>query len=413
MTIVATIKTNKKKVTKRKALIRKGVAGLHLPSLTIKGFRGFKEMRLPEFGQVTLLAGKNSAGKTSVLEAARLFAAAGDPGVMVDMLDDREDILVREGEDGESIDIPDHGSLFFGYDEPETGDIIEIGFPESKNTLRIELANFEPEDLKNAHPSLLPIIEDEGLRCLTIFSSLDRKKVRKSPFFYSKRKLQIQPNDIYMGRFPRGLRRRLFGRFSKFEEKEKHRALHIPCESLGPGLPSNEKITSWYESMELTSEGKRVLDILRFVKPSVELLASQGGSRYDGPRMMVKLKDVDFAVPLKSMGEGIVHLLGLAVVLINTKNGLLLIDEIENGIHYSLFPKLWEFVMQTAQENNVQVIAATHSWDCFKGFAQVAHEMKDVEGRVIRIERKGEETWAVPYSEEEAFIAARSDIEIR
>lgn len=389
------------------------MTGLHLPSLTIEGFRGFRKMQLPEFGQVTLLAGKNSAGKTTILEAARLLASAGDPGVMVDILDDREDILVREGEDGESVDIPDHGSLFFGYDEPEAGDVIEIGFPESKSALRIELSNFEPEDLKEAHPSLLPIIEDEGLRCLTIFSGPDHKTVRKSPFFYSKRKLQIQPNDIYMRGLPRGLRRRLFGRFLKFEEKEERKALRIPCDSLGPGLPSNEKITSWYESMELTSEGKRVLDILRFVKPNIELLASQGGGRYDGPRMMVKLEGVDFPVPLKSMGEGVVHLLGLAVVLINTKNGLLLIDEIENGIHFSLFPQLWEFVMQTALENNVQVIAATHSWDCFKGFAQVAHEMKSIEGRVIRIERKGEETWAVPYSEEEAFIAARSDIEIR
>ena len=385
---------------------KKKVDELHLPSLTIKRFRGFKEMHLPELGRVTLLTGENGVGKSTILEAAQIYASAGDPNIITNILENREDVVVNEDEDGDPIDIPNHGSLFFGYGEPEVGNFIEIGGCGTENTLRVELSNFEAKELENIPASWLSsTYVRDGFKCLAVSSGSDRKTVSKFPFFHSKeRRIAGHVPPTRMPRRSwwsyRGINRRI---------KEQQ----IPYEKLGPGLPSNAKIASRYETVELTSEGERILDVLRFIKPSIERLASQGSRKYDVPRMMVKLKGADSPVPLKSMGDGIVHLLGLAVMLINAKGGLLLIDEVENGFHYSLFPKLWRFIMQTAQDNNAQVIAATHNWDCFKGFAQVARDMGNIEGRVIRIERNGEETVAIPYSEEEALVAAKSDIEVR
>ena len=51
--------------------------GLHLPDLTIKGFRGIEALSIPRLGRVTLLAGRNSVGKTTVLEAVQVYAARG------------------------------------------------------------------------------------------------------------------------------------------------------------------------------------------------------------------------------------------------------------------------------------------------------------------------------------------------
>ena len=54
---------------------------LHLPSLVIKNFRGIDELTIPRLGRVTLLAGKNGVGKTTVLDAVRIYAAGGSTAI--------------------------------------------------------------------------------------------------------------------------------------------------------------------------------------------------------------------------------------------------------------------------------------------------------------------------------------------
>ena len=98
---------------------------------------------------------------------------------------------------------------------------------------------------------------------------------------------------------------------------------------------------------------------------------------------------------------------------INSRDGFLLIDEAENGIHHSVQPDFWRMVFETAHANNVQVIATTHSFDCVRGFAQAAVECEEIEGALVRIERKDEEMWAVEYSERDLRIAAEQRIEVR
>lgn len=410
MISMVTKKAKKKSTIKKSVPAKKRTEGLHLPSLVIKGFRAFKEIHLPELGRVNLLVGANGAGKSTILEAVQLYASAGDTSVIADVLDSREDVLVREDEEGILVDVPNHESLFFGYDEPKMGDTIEIGLPKAKNVLKIKISNFEHTDLKNIPSSLLPILEAEEYQCLAVSSGSNHRMVEKSPFFHSRKRTHanaLPPST------PKKISGRFLGRISKIGTRGVHKAHQIRYESLGPGLPTNERLASWYEAIQLTPHEKPVLEILRLVKPNIERLAAQGGGKFDRLRMMAKIKGVDFPVPLKSMGKGTLHLLALAVALINSKDGFLLIDEVENSIHHSIFPQLWKFVMQTAQENNIQVIATTHSWDCFEGFARVAWEMKDIEGRAIRIDRKGSETWAVPYSEEQALMATKRSIEVR
>ena len=77
------------------------------------------------------------------------------------------------------------------------------------------------------------------------------------------------------------------------------------------------------------------------------------------------------------------RLFAVALSLAKSSNGFLLIDEVENGIHHSVQPKFWEMVLKTAQRNNVQVIATTHSSDCAYRFGQVASQLPDIEGILL------------------------------
>jgi len=107
------------------------------------------------------------------------------------------------------------------------------------------------------------------------------------------------------------------------------------------------------------------------------------------------------------------RLFGITLALANCRDGFLLIDEVENGIHYSVQQDFWRMMLRTAHENNVQVFATTHSWDCVRGFAQAAVENENVEGVLVRLEKEEDGLRAVRYSERRLKIAADQRIEVR
>ena len=58
-------------------------------------------------------------------------------------------------------------------------------------------------------------------------------------------------------------------------------------------------------------------------------------------RPKVRLEGHSHPVPLKSLGDGAVRLFGVALALANSRNGFLVIDEAENGIHHSIQKAFW------------------------------------------------------------------------
>ncbi len=70
-------------------------------------------------------------------------------------------------------------------------------------------------------------------------------------------------------------------------------------------------------------------------------------------------------------------------------------------------------VLRTAQRNNVQVLATTHSWDCVAGFAQASAELNDVEGVLVRLEEQQVGVRAIEYTEADLMLAAERRIEVR
>ena len=103
----------------------------------------------------------------------------------------------------------------------------------------------------------------------------------------------------------------------------------------------------------------------------------------------------------------------VALAMANCPDGILLIDEAENGIHYSLQEQYWTMILRAADEHNVQVLATTHSKDCINGFAAAALACPDVDANLVRIGQRNGKLRAVDYSVEELETAAEQDIEVR
>ena len=117
-------------------------ARLHLPNLTISGFRGIDHVAIPRLGRVTLLAGKNGVGKTTVLDAARVYAARGHPRVLMEVLRGREEFTAVVDDDGGEVLSPDIAALFFGRNALQRRST-SIGPDDDDNRLQIEISRFD------------------------------------------------------------------------------------------------------------------------------------------------------------------------------------------------------------------------------------------------------------------------------
>ncbi|OQX24368.1 MAG: hypothetical protein BWK80_21225 [Desulfobacteraceae bacterium IS3] len=116
------------------------------------------------------------------------------------------------------------------------------------------------------------------------------------------------------------------------------------------------------------------------------------------------------------MGEGMNRLLGIALALVNSKDGFLLVDEIDNGIHYSAQSDLWRLIFEGAKRMNVQVFATTHSWDCIEAFQQAATESGTDDGMLISLRQKKKtpgHVVGITIDGKELEIITRDRIEVR
>ena len=360
---------------------------LRLPSLVIKGFRGIDELSIPRLGRVTLFTGKNGVGKTSLLDAVRVYAARGRSSVLTQILQDREELTRTFDEDGDERLTPDWDALFYGRDTSPDASISMGWRDENSHELTIENSEFGEKEYEQWGSYIPEYFQDEDLR--VIRTRLYDKELT-IPFFMTNSPI----NSLR--------RRRLVAGDSSFPPA-------IKCTSLGPGLISNSSMGDFWRSVALTDDADRAVQALRLIfgdiVRDVAVISDDRYSRY-GSRAIVSVRGQDSPVPLKSLGDGAVRMFGVALALANTRGGFLVIDEAENGIHHSVQRDFWTMVLQTAYENDVQVFATTHGWNCVSGFAQAASNVAEVDGALIRIERTEERVRAVTYSEDELEVAA-------
>ena len=372
---------------------------LHLPNLNISGFRGIDHLAIPRLGRVTLLAGKNGVGKTTVLDAARVYAARGHPRVLMEVLRGREEFTVVVDDDGGEVLSPDIAALFFGRNVLQRRST-SIGPDDADNRLEIEVSRFDEIPFTVTSPVNAPLTD----------------------FRPAMLKVRLQENEWS---FTSGILSQLLSRDARLRrtqlplgDQSAKWPTDIDCESLGPGLPSDVDVVRYWDRIALTDRESQPLRGLQLILGrSVDRVAVVGDdslrSGRPGRRVILRLPGEPHPVPLKSLGDGAVRLFGVALALANCRDGFLLIDEAENGIHHSVQRDFWNMVLQSAHRDNVQVLATTHSWDCVRGFAHAAAENEDVEGVLVRLERDDGGIRAVEYSESELKVAADQRIEVR
>ena len=376
---------------------------LHLPDLQIKNFRCIDHLSIGKLGRVTLIAGYNGIGKTTILEAVRIYADRGRYDSLMELLDGREEFVTSFNENQEPVSIPDYDAFFFGR-HSKIGDFFSIGTQCEQENLTIkiidarDLANFQPElfeeaPYENSYKALS--ISYNGAQSLLPWPS------EIGGLFQRKFSHQIPPSQ----------RRRIALSMSDSDMPESLNTI-----SLGPGLPQNEMLARYWDKIALTEEESIVLDMLRLTGQCIDRIAVVGDDRSrhrSGSKIIVKTQGHPQRVSLRSLGDGLTRLFATGLALTGSRNGFLLIDEVENGVHHSVQYRFWKMIIEVAQEYNIQVLATTHSFECVKAFVKATSENQDAEGVLVRLSRKTGELRAVEYDEEKLLLASKYDVEVR
>lgn len=356
--------------------------GLLLDSLEIKNFRAFDHLRVERLGRANLIVGKNNTGKSSLLEAVYVFASGGSLGVILYILDYRGEIA---------------GVAWQNQKQPDVA--------------RIEVA-LNSLFYSNLHGPQRPATLSSGVESIEIDTTLIESVVPTQVHSI------MDTGGLEIARVPEPALKLTHDGKSYAVPFEHPRLWESPLPNRrrpttfvpSTGLAMAELVSRW-SRVVLTPQEEEVTAAVRMVNPGLEQLAVK---ERDNERLIfAKLAGLDRPIPLRSLGEGANRILGMALVLRASSKGVLLIDEFENGLHYSVQVQIWKLVLQQALRLDVQVFATTHSEDCIRAFQAAAESVDGIDARLIRLEARDGRIKATTADGHMLSIIARDSIEVR
>ncbi len=344
--------------------------------LRIRHFRLFEELRIGSLGRINVLTGRNNSGKTTLLEAILQLCGGGHQGGVLASNQMRE--LIQPGASPSDWATTRFGHIFHKLDTSTTISVegqhsaqgklsLEIAFA-SDGRIKIPLGNGQDATpIEGPDATLRHVFRQSGrqaiettLRCTA--DGFDASEQKGLPPF---------PVSILTTR--NGNVREDADRFSALRRRKEHNVVREALQKIEP----------------------RLIDL--------EINSGRGEPMIFGDIGLPEL------VPLNVMGEGMVRVARLVLSIATSPKGVVLADEIENGIHHSAMEKVWAAVSRAASEYDTQVFATTHSLEC----VHAAH--RAIPEGLMRLHRLQPDTGqaSVAYGTDEIEAAVRHNIEVR
>ncbi|MFM8331757.1 MAG: AAA family ATPase [Candidatus Methylumidiphilus sp.] len=374
------------------------ISTLGLHSLEIKNFRCFEHLVIEKLGRVNLIVGKNSVGKTSLLEAIWLMASGASWPVIHSILYDRNE-LVRYNLSAKRAQQEQIEAVKSFFNRPPTKTVSasfriggkDAGVLEPRVPVHVDDDGKEHYDEKATHAEQTVIefeLQHDNAICI---------KGDPNPGYIEEPEWPDLPKEKEL----------LDDTIAKSVDDG---VVFIPVK----GLPWQAQAKYWDEKSP--RKDKSILDCLRQVVPDIEGFRFKGDKTEDQVRYpAVSTERFPDEVPLAKLGEGAERVLALALAMSAASYGYLLIDEFETGLHHSVQASIWQAVFSLAKEWNVQIFATTHSWDCVAAFQEAAAESDDDDARLISLEKTkgGQAIQAQSYNKSLMKAVVEQGIEVR
>ncbi len=132
-------------------------------------------------------------------------------------------------------------------------------------------------------------------------------------------------------------------------------------------------------------DGEETLQrLLATVDPRIRKVRVDPGE--DGNQVIVDI-GLSELVPVSQAGQGVYRLVSILADIIGEKPDVMLIDEVENGLHHSIHEQIWAGLAETAEKLNVQIFATTHSEECLHAAHNAFLGRKEYDLSVIQLFR--------------------------
>lgn len=150
--------------------------------------------------------------------------------------------------------------------------------------------------------------------------------------------------------------------------------------------------------------------LLATIDPRIKKVRIDPGE--DGNQVVVDI-GLSEMLPLAQVGQGVYRLATILADIIGEKTDVLLIDEIENGLHHSVQKQIWTGLAEVAQELNVQIFATTHSGECLQAAHRAFLERRTYDLGVVQLFRTEDAVQGRLLDKEHIEAAVKADIELR
>ena len=362
-------------------------------TIDIHGYRRLESFRLGGLGRVNLLVGTNNCGKTSILECVELLRSAGSPQVLHSILGRRGEWDYAGDNGRRALDI----KRMFANHDLRGRIVVRGGSAGTIGSLDDEVVVKVEETPTDGQQELASLLESESPMDeeLELFLNVDWPKIHE----------HFSTRITAEGLLPDS-------RLLRPRNGQSQTVVFIRT----PDMTSYD-VVRLFSDIVLTEREEHITQALRVLEPAIERLAAvpydRGPLPRDGPGgVLLRLSGVADRVPIGSVGDGMWRMLGLALGLANAKDGILLVDEIDTGLHYTVMEDMWRVVSERARALSIQVFATTHSRDCYESLAAIARS--DARPGDVTIQRLDvDHNEAIRFGNEEIVAAADRGLEVR
>lgn len=351
-----------------------------IKSVSFQNFMGFKNLALPGLSPITLFSGKNNSGKSTVLDGIFLIMNHSNPKCFCKLCS------FREGQDTPSFDIL-WRNLFYQLNVDKNIRIsaqLEYSRNGSYSPLQQNI-NEMTSDVMN----------------LFMFS-------KKNGYDFGFKFTQKEICYTETGHFVENHDRIVVNMDTRFTNNKK---IPMPLTQIIDStiLPFQYSVEI-FEKLEKEGRKSEILDILKKMDSTISDITT---ITINGQtQLYVNMREKLF--PMRLVGNGMNSFLIIMLSIIGNPNSIILIDEIENGLHYSMYPIIWDAIANAVQKSNCQVIATTHSYECVVG-AVDGVEKADMKNDFcfFRLAQGKNGRVAYRYSKDLLKYALESDLEVR